>query len=130
MAARYLTTDLNLYASFDLTPLTQAFEKVGLSCVSDSVLRPDGRWRAAISCHVYNPTPDRAAKFFLKYIRRLDDEGRRLWQACSLREFDLGFEFEEGNFSDEFQIGTDLLQQMIEEGVSVQITIYQPRKKK
>jgi len=127
MAAIYLNTDLHLKARFNLGPLAEALESAGLFVLNTPRPR-GGTWTASFETSLVRPTPERAAVSFLKVIGDLEGDARLAWEACTSREFDLGFEWTGASRSMQSTIASkDILAKIAAFGISMRVTIYSPR---
>src|SRR5438552_1943531 len=90
----YLNTDLDLSSPDDLTPLAAALESQGfwsLHCER----RADGVWYATfeVRCGVESShEPEATIAAMLPIIESLIDPLRSLWNSCTLRELNIGYD--------------------------------------
>jgi hypothetical protein len=119
----YQITDLNLEAPRNLTPLADALVHRGLLTYHVHQ-RPDGWWSARLAPGegFEDPNPNMAA--MLTAIEALEEPARSLWAACTLREFDIGYQC--GDEPREFnqQLTSDTLARITAAGATIRITLY------
>jgi hypothetical protein len=105
----YLNTDLELVAPCDLAPLADALVHRGFVAlhVSDSQYE-DGSWHAAFETEEQFQEPDQTIAAMLTAIEALDEPSRSLWEACTIREFDIGYDCgdEPGRFIQQIKTAT------------------------
>lgn len=125
MGARYINTDLTLKSKSELAPLTKALQAQGVSPIWER-RHADGQSLAKFETDRQYNTPAATIEGLLRAIEALNDEGRNVWNACSSREFDLGFECDGEAFSTESEIGADLLRRMVQVRCAMRVTVYRP----
>jgi hypothetical protein len=121
----YLNTDLRIQSEDGLEFLVRALELGGL------VVLHEGH-EGAISSVTFETaqdlrTPERTMEQLLSAIEALVGAPKAQWQACCVRELDLGFASPAGRFSEEFSLSASLLTRITRVGASLRITIYQPQ---
>ena len=122
MTNRYLNTDLDIASRSDLAALATAFEEHGL--VTLHVARgEDSHWhgRFATSAQFGNPEDTIAA--MLDVIEALDAPSRAGWQACTAREFNIGYACGSAVLFNN-RLGQPLLSRIARAGADVGITLY------
>ncbi len=127
MAAKYLNTDINLKARFDLSPLVNELDRLGLYAISGperrgsiwSVVLESSAWRGT------NPKIERRTEDILNSIEALEGEHLTMWKNCFLKEFDIGFEYDGNVFSSVFRIAPDHALRIAKAELGIVMTIYQ-----
>ena len=122
MAARYVTTDLNLRARFDLRPLVQRLEESGLVCLGEPRAR-GGVWSASLEAGGVSGKIGREIGELLAAVESLDGEERLAWDRCLAREFDLGFERGGEDLYSDVLVEPALVQRIAALGGAVRVTI-------
>lgn len=119
---RYCNTDLDPTARFDLAPLSDAF--AALEVYSLGVHQHEtGIWSASFETGAFgDPEPNIAA--LLDAIDHLDPRSRDLWEQCSTREFNLGYECGDTPWPFQQGVSADNLARMAVLGLSFRITLY------
>lgn len=120
---RYLTTDLDLRASFDLAPLADALTQLGLLGRHQGPL-PNGSWSAQFASAVWLSEPDSDIGAMLTAIEALNEPNKRLWAACTSRDFDIGYDCGDTPWGFNQQLLPATLARMGAIGASLLITIY------
>lgn len=122
----YLNTDLDLIAANDLTELAAVFEANGIRPLH--VTRgDDGLWYATFETdkQYAEPAPNIAA--ILGVVEALSPPLRSIWDGCSRREFDIGYDcgIEPWGFNQALSV--ELLERMSAAGASLRVTLYPDR---
>ena len=125
----YLNTDLNLTSADDLTALAAAFEAQGVFPLHVT-RRDDGLWYATFEAEKFYGEPEPNITAMMAIIESLIEPLRIAWSACTLREFDIGYDcgfklqaFNQG-------LSSQLLERMGAAGASLRITLYPPTREK
>ena len=123
MSTRYINTDLYLIAPYDPRLLANALEAKGISHIQ-IIEREDGHWYAAFETTEDHTEPETTISAMLDGIETLEGEAYRLWSACSVREFDIGYQY--GSKPDSFQQGLTnaTLLRVSNVGAGLKITLY------
>lgn len=119
----YLNTDLDLASPHDLSALTAHLDRAGLT-VLDSQRRDDGLWHAIVETLEPFDEPEDSIAALLDVIESLPQPRRADWDACTLRDFNLGFDCGDGPWEYNKGLATDLLRRIVSVGGSVRVTIY------
>lgn len=124
MGASFIVTDLEVTAPFDLTPLAQEFEAMGL-CLHPAQ-QEDGTWLMCGSPGITETEADPASQIaeILRMVKRLSPAGRALWDQSSRREFDPGFAQTSSVAVARWTLPTEVLQAIAEVGGVLSFTIY------
>ncbi len=95
----YLNTDLDLIGPVDLTPLAEALSARGMFALDEPWQGDDGHWyrRFEISGDVDPDEPEQTIRVMLDAIEAVlapegDARAAELWRACTLREFNIGYD--------------------------------------
>ncbi|GEM_PF-1558663 len=123
MGARYITTDLNLKARFDLKPLADRLKGRGLVCLGEPEAR-GGVWTFVFEMAGESGNLEREIKAPLSAVEGLEGELRLAGDRCLTREFDLGFTMSGEEFSSSILIEPEFLERIVALGGSVRITTY------
>ena len=127
MSIQYLNTDLDLIAAEDLSPLAAHFEAnafLSLRCDRE----PDGNWYGTfeIFAETYEE-PEACIQAMLAVIELLDGPPRDVWQSCTRREFDIGYDCGSDPWAFNNRLTAETLRRIAECGASLRITIYPER---
>lgn len=116
---RYLNTDLDLVADFDLAPLTGEFGDLVLQVTRGG----DGLWYA--TCSGDNESePETNLVRLLDAVDGLSPAARNLWIRCSKREFNVGYDCGSEPWAFNQGLSNDVLGRMAASGASFRITLY------
>jgi hypothetical protein len=130
MKFQYLNTDLDLVAERDLQPLATALEVLAVSALHVTA-GEDGRWYATFEINhdlqVHNPESTIIA--MLDAVDALNKSDRRLWAACLVREFNVGFDCGDKPWAFNEGMTNATLRRIAKVGASLRITLYPPTKK-
>jgi hypothetical protein len=127
----YITTDLVLWSTGDLTALAAALEARGLN-VRDRARWIDAtewfriaepQWYWTFKAEPYDdPEPEVAA--LLAAVEALDPPARAAWAGCSQRVFDLGYDCGTRPFSVRHDLSARTLARLAAAGGLLRITLY------
>lgn len=120
---RYLNTDLDLGAPRDLAPLADALAHRGLF-VFHVWQWEDGLWSARFATEEPFLEPDQNIAAMLTAIEALDEPSRSLWEACTIRKFDIGYDCGYAPYAFNQQLSTATLARIAAAGAAVVITLY------
>lgn len=118
-------TDLDLDSPGDLTPLAVQFERRGIV-----VARPLTRGKQDWFCGFALPSddggdgPESQITAALTVIESLDADLRAVWEACSLRLFDIGFDGGREPFHLQHGLSPATLARLAAVGGTLRITLY------
>ena len=121
----YITTDLDLFAPYDLTPLAEVLEGLGFWAMQTGQ-RDEGDWSARLGQVIDNADPEATISAMLEAIETLHGEAKALWSGCSLREFDLGFDCGASPFCFHSGLTHATLSRVASVGAGLRITLYAP----
>lgn len=121
----YLNTDLMLVSNEDPTVLVQALEADGVAPLWVQQ-ESSACWRMCFETGACLNQPDSTIERLLAAIEALEGEARRLWAACRLREFDIGYQCGKSKtpLSLTHVITIDLLQRIAAVNGQIRITLY------
>jgi hypothetical protein len=123
---RYRNTDLDLTSPGDLTALAGAFQTSGVPPLH--VTRgDDGFWYASFETYEPYTEPESNIAAILVIVDALPGPLRFLWNGCTRREFNIGYDC--GDEPRAFQQGlsAELLGRMAAAGASLRVTLYSDR---
>jgi hypothetical protein len=86
----YLNTDLDLTSSVDLMPLAAKFESHNIHALHVTHC-DNGLWIATFEMD-NEVEPERNISAMVAAVESLDDPHRFLWQSCTRREFNIGYD--------------------------------------
>ena len=121
---QYLNTDLDLVCDVDPSGLAREFEKRDL--VARVTPGDDGAFY--ILCEDSNDTePEPNIKRLLDAVDSLSDKSRIIWERCSKREFNIGYDCGDEPWSFNQGLSNEILRRIAESGASFRITLYPQR---
>jgi len=122
MGAYYITMDLDLKARVDLTLLDAELRQAGLHGGANS---HNGKcWASYSSSKCCSRHPAETIDHFLGIVDGLSSEARDLWNRCSSRRFDLGFQGCDERFCSRWRLKAPLLRRLADVGGDLIVTIY------
>jgi hypothetical protein len=123
---QYLNTDLDLVSERDFADLAAALAKAGVRPLS--VVRGDDESRhATFETNETYPDPETNIRAMLSVVERLSSELRSAWDACTRREFNVGYDCGEEPWGFNQGLSTELLGRMAAAGTTFRVTIYPER---
>ncbi len=130
----YLNTDLDLTSPDDLTALAAFFEARGmwpLHCDHGG----DGLWYATFEVNDPSPcgadpshVPENTIAAMLSVVESLPEPLKRIWEACTRRQFDIGYDCGSKPWAFNQGLSGELLGRIAAVGASLRITLYPPEK--
>ncbi|GAB2600301.1 hypothetical protein [Spirosoma areae] len=120
----YLNTDLILLAPYDLAPLAEALMSHGVLVSLYVGPGQNGLWSATFETTGSCSEPDLNIGVMLMAIDALDEPSRKLWAACTSREFDIGYECGDEPRVFSQHLSTAILARIAAVGARVVITLY------
>jgi hypothetical protein len=131
---QYLNTDLDLIGPENLTPLAEALSKRGLPPMYKSTQGNNGSWfsRFEIDEEVDPYEPENTIRVILDAIEAvLGPEGNaraaELWRACTLREFNIGYDCGAEPWAFNQGLSNDTLRRIAACGGTLRWTLYPDR---
>ena len=120
---RYLNTDLDLTAPFDLKPLAKAFAKSKVVALDVSE-HSDGTWTAVFEANAEFSSAEPTIVALLEAIESFDSKARQIWSSCALRELNIGYDCgdEPRYFSNQLSVST--LFRMASLNIGLVVTLY------
>jgi hypothetical protein len=129
MEIRYINTDLDLAAPYDLTPLVTVLEAGGIFPIHQTQ-QEDGEWSATLETSAtlekvldFNE-PEATIVAMLDVIESLGISARGLWDRCSLREFNIGYDCGDEPFAVHNGLSHTTLLRVTSVGAGLRITLY------
>lgn len=123
LKTHYLNTDLDLHALLDLAPLADALSQRGLY-VFHVLEHEDGFWSARFETEEGFEDPEHNIAAMLTAIESLDGPAKSLWAACTLREFDIGYDCGQEPAAFRQHLSAATLSRIAQAGGAVVITLY------
>lgn len=122
----YLNTDLDLTSPNDLMSLVAAFESRHV--FSLHVTRgDDGFWNATFETEDGYEEPELNIAAMVAAIESLDKRHRTIWQRCTQREFNIGYDCGAEPWAFNQGLSCGLLARMAAIGASLRFTLYPDR---
>jgi hypothetical protein len=122
----YLNTDLDLTSAEDLTALAAAFEVGGMPSLHVTH-GADGLWHATFETHAQFAEPEPNIAAMLATLESLARPLRSVWDGCTRREFNLGYECGAEPWAFNQGLPAELLGRMAAVGASLRVTLYPDR---
>lgn len=119
----YLNTDLDLVSRETLEPLATTLGTQGLF-VLHVAQRKDLCWYATLETDEQFRQPEPNILAFLAAIESLDPEAEALWQACTAREFNIGYDCGDAPWAFNHALTAPTLARVAALGASLRITLY------
>jgi hypothetical protein len=124
----YLNTDLYLESPGDMAPLMAGLRARGVSPLCDGPVRgDDGLWHVNCEANEAYGRPEDTIAALLSVIEGLDEAGRAAWDACTRREFNIGYDCGDEPWAFQEGISAELLRRMAAAGASLRWTLYPDR---
>jgi hypothetical protein len=120
---KFLNVDLDIVSRVPLQPLVAA---LGKAVVVHYVGREGRRHTAHVALSSWNRTADGLIRDLIRRVDRLPRPARRLWDAATSREFNIGIQADATPFSHEVRLGAETVRQMAEVGARLGVTTYAP----
>jgi len=121
MTTHYLNTDLEIESADDLTPIVEEFGE-------DVICLHNGPWgahqRAAFEVAALSMDVSSCIRHFCALVQGLGPESRNLWDNCTRRTFNIGFEAGHDRENCEQSIDHDALEQAVAIRARLAITVY------
>ncbi len=123
MHIAYINTDLDLEAAFDLKPLTDALEALGVFPLHNPQLYK-GVWSVTLETEPEYDDPEENILAMLGAIDALEEHTLALWNRCKLRTFDIGYQC--GGIPHCFrnELSADTLLRIAQAGARLRVTMY------
>ena len=123
MPIRYENTDLDLVSTGDVNALAEAFKAGGVRPLHVT-LGCEGRWYSILetSEQFLEPEPNIAA--MLAVVESLNGPLRLAWEACTLREFNIGYTCGRVPWAYNEVLSPEIVRRVAEAGASLRVTLY------
>jgi hypothetical protein len=123
---RYINTDLDLTSARDLRPLANALEANGVRPLYPIKQSADGLWYSVLEIEDYLEEPEPTICIMLEAIEKLDGEARSVWDECTRRDFNIGYDCGDEPWAFNNGISNAVVLRIAESGASLRITLYPP----
>jgi hypothetical protein len=123
----YLNTDLDVISSADLTLLVSAFKAGGVHPLYDVALDDDGQGYVTFETSEKHTEPEPNIAAMLAVIESLSADLQAVWEGCSRREFNIGFDCGLEPWAFNQGLSAELLGRMAAAGASLRVTLYPDR---
>ncbi len=120
----YLNTDLDLVAPHDLASLADALAHRGLFTFHVLQHKGQSSWSARFETEKPFREPDQNIAAMLTAIEALDGPSRNLWESCTIREFNIGYDCGDKPWAFNQQISAATLSRIAAAGAAIVITLY------
>lgn len=122
----YLNTDLDLTSAEDLAELAAALERGGVYPLH--VTRgDDGLWYSILETNEQFQEPESSIAVMLAAIELLTPDLRLVWNRCSQRDFNIGYDCGDRPWAFNQGLSTDVLGRIAAAGATLRITLYPDR---
>lgn len=122
-----MNTDLCLIADEDIAPLAGELGKRGVRPLYDAVTGDDGLWYCSFEISSDPTDPDSTIEIMLDAIETLEPTFRRMWDGCSQREFNIGYDCGDEPWAFNQGLTSSTLSRMAKAGGSLRVTLYPAR---
>ena len=123
MATRDLNTDMDLQSPSDLMPLVRTLEARGL-CALHVARGDDGLWRATLETEAQYRDPAANIAALLAAVEELPEPAADSWRACTLREFNIGYDCGRQPHAFSQSLPVEILRGMSSLGATLRVTLY------
>lgn len=123
MEARYLNTDLEIESKQDLSPIVEEFGE-DVSVLHQWEFREHQHASFEIAGSSLISNADDVISFFCSLVDNLPPSAREIWDGCSSRIFDIGYQSGTEPHSFRSEIRASTIQRAADIGASIVITIY------
>lgn len=127
---RYLNTDLDLKSPRELGPLVAALSRRGVYSLHGSQVVGECGERS-VTCEAdtsgSSAEPEADLVVMLAAIEALSPDARAAWDACTLREFNIGYDCGDRPWAFNNGLSNATLRRIAEVGGTLRITIYPVR---
>lgn len=122
----YLNTDLDFTCADDLTGLSNAFEARGTFPLHVTKV-DDGQWRATFETNAQHDEPESNIAEMLANVESLVEPLRSVWDRCTRKEFNIGYDCGAEPWEFNQGLSTVLLGRIAAARASLRITLYPDR---
>jgi len=120
---RYLNTDLDLVSADDLSALVAFLDSRGLFALH-AERRDDGLWYATFETEEQHAEPEPNIAAMVWVVESLDETHRALWTRCTLREFNIGYDWGTTPWAFTQTLSSGLLARVAAVDASLRVTLY------
>lgn len=120
---QHLNTDLVLKSDGDLTALSATFTARGLHELY-LTRGDDGRWYASFAADLVPREPETVIALLVDAVESLPPPLRTVWDGCSLRELDMGYDCGVEPWAFNQGLSAGLLRRVAAAGASLRVTLY------
>jgi hypothetical protein len=122
----FLNADLDVMSADDLSALAAVFEAKGMYALH--VTRgEDGQWWATFEANESYEEPEQTIAVILDAVESFDPALLTVWQRCTRREIDIGYDCGDEPWAFNQALSSQLLGRMASAGLLLRITIYPDR---
>lgn len=118
----FINVDLDLVCTESLAPLTEAFKRHRVRPINEHAER--GQWLVGYEASLMDGTPESCTRSLLEAIAELPAPMKSLWNRCTKRDFNIGFECGAEPWGFESSLTNETLRRIADLGASVTITLY------
>ena len=123
LKTKYINTDLDLKAAFDLKPLTDALEALGVLPLHNPQLY-EGDWSVTLETEQNYEDPEANITAMLDAIDALEGQPLVLWNECNNRVFDIGYKCGGIPYCLRNELSNGALLRIAQAGAELRVTIY------
>lgn len=127
---RYLNTDLDVSSREELTGLTSALASRGMHPLHSATKGGDGQWYVTFETDASFEEPEPNIAAMVAAVESLEVALRTEWFACSLREFNVGYDCGSKPWAFNQGLSSELLGRIAAIGASLRVTLYPPEREK
>ena len=120
----YINTDLILVSSADISALAATLEHAGLYRLECQFFESTGLWHATFASDEQFSEPEQSLLRLLGVIEPLMAQIREVWDGCSERNMDVGFECGDEPFDFHKAISNSTIGRVAATGAALNITLY------
>jgi hypothetical protein len=122
----YLNTDLDLTSPTDLTALSRVFKSRGVSPLHVTH-GEDGCWYATFETLDQHDEPEPNIAAMVAAVESLRPRHRSIWDSCTLREFNIGYDCGDEPWAFNQGLSCELLGRVAAIGAALRWTLYPDR---
>jgi hypothetical protein len=124
---QYLNTDLALVATVPFDSLAAELKSRGVYPLYDISHCDDGQFHATLETEESYTEPDANIAAMLTAIEALPSTMRHLWDACTKREFNIGYDCGDEPWAFNQGLSNETLRRIAQCGCTLRITLYPNR---
>lgn len=125
MLIQYCNTDLDISSPVDLALLVEEYVACGVYSLHPELRRGD-HWFATLSTNEQYSEPESTISAMLDAIEAAPDQIKTIWNTCTLREFNIGYDCGDEPWAFNQGLSTATLRRMAALGATLRITLYPP----